>query len=168
MSWDILGTSCDQCRSTVQQIFTSTETRRLVRTDSPGCPPRLSHSSWTMTNVLVGQSPFIHTGQQPIFSFKCWIKDLCQFCQTTWHLNGVCNGPSGFFGFLGSDLWRTCINTAWHSCVLCGNKSGKQITCSHIADMNKVSRVFITWPFLGLSFCTTILTWNCKWAMLFI
>ena len=26
----------------------STETRRLVRTDSPGRPPRLSHSSWTM------------------------------------------------------------------------------------------------------------------------
>ena len=25
----------------------STETRRLVRTDSPGSPPRLSHSSWT-------------------------------------------------------------------------------------------------------------------------
>ena len=35
-------------RSTVQQFFTSTETRRLVRTDSPGRPPRLSHSSWTM------------------------------------------------------------------------------------------------------------------------
>ena len=32
----------------VQYIFTSTETRRLVRTDSPGWPPRLSHSSWTM------------------------------------------------------------------------------------------------------------------------
>ena len=31
-----------------QYFFTSTETRRLVRTDSPGRPPRLSHSSWTM------------------------------------------------------------------------------------------------------------------------
>ena len=48
MSVDILGTSCDQCRSMVQYSFTSTETRRLVRTDSPGRPPRLSHSSWTM------------------------------------------------------------------------------------------------------------------------
>ena len=48
MSADILGTSCDQCRSTVQSFFTSTETRRLVRTDSSGRPPRLSHSSWTM------------------------------------------------------------------------------------------------------------------------
>ena len=47
MSVDILGTSCDQCRSTVQYIFTSTETKRLVRTDSPGRPPWLSHSSWT-------------------------------------------------------------------------------------------------------------------------
>ena len=48
MSVDILGTSWDQCRSTVQEIFTSAETRRLVRTDSPGRPPRLSHISWTM------------------------------------------------------------------------------------------------------------------------
>ena len=40
-----------QCRSTVQSFFTSTETRRLVRTDSPGRPPRLSHSSWTMSTV---------------------------------------------------------------------------------------------------------------------
>ena len=32
----------------VQYSFTSTETRRLVRTDSPGRPPRLSHSSWDM------------------------------------------------------------------------------------------------------------------------
>ena len=48
MSADILGTSSDQCRSMVQYSFTSTETRKLVRTDSPGQPPRLSHSSWTM------------------------------------------------------------------------------------------------------------------------
>ena len=33
-------------------IFTSTETRRLVRTDSPGRPPRLSHSSWTTWQLL--------------------------------------------------------------------------------------------------------------------
>ena len=31
MSVDILGTSCDQCRSMVQYSFTSTETRRFVR-----------------------------------------------------------------------------------------------------------------------------------------
>ena len=49
MSVDILGTSWDQCRSMVQYSFTSTETRRLVRTDSPGRPPRLIHSSWTMS-----------------------------------------------------------------------------------------------------------------------
>ena len=52
MSVDILGTGWDQCRSTVQYSFTSTETRRLVRTDSPGRPPRLSHSSWTMKFVV--------------------------------------------------------------------------------------------------------------------
>ena len=48
MSVDILGTDWDQCRSMVQCSFTSTETRRLIRTDSPGWPPQLSHSSWTM------------------------------------------------------------------------------------------------------------------------
>ena len=42
---DILGTDCDQCVSMVQYCFTSTETVRLVRTESPGRPPRLSHSS---------------------------------------------------------------------------------------------------------------------------
>ena len=55
MSVDILGTSWDQCRSMVQYSFTSTETRRLVRADSPGRPPRLSHSSWTMYVLL-----FVH------------------------------------------------------------------------------------------------------------
>ena len=60
MSADILGTSCDQFRSTVQQFFTSTETRRLVMTDSPGRPPRLSHSSWTM-NVCWRQALYLRT-----------------------------------------------------------------------------------------------------------
>ena len=48
ISVNILGTNCDQCWSTVQCCFTSTETVRLVRTESPGRPPRLSHSSWTL------------------------------------------------------------------------------------------------------------------------
>ena len=52
MSVYILGTSWDQCRSMVQYSFTSTETRKLLRTDSPGRPPRLSHSSWTMYHAL--------------------------------------------------------------------------------------------------------------------
>ena len=39
----------------VQYCFTSTETIRLVRTDSPGRPPRLSHSSRTMILRPVNQ-----------------------------------------------------------------------------------------------------------------
>ena len=47
MSVDILGTNRDQCRSmAVQCCFTSTETVRPIRTESPGRPPRFSHSSW--------------------------------------------------------------------------------------------------------------------------
>ena len=38
---DILMTNCDQCVSMVKCCFTSTETLRLVRTESPGRPPRL-------------------------------------------------------------------------------------------------------------------------------
>ena len=52
MSVDILGTSWNQCVSMVQYCFTSMETIRLVRTDNPGRPPRLSHSSWTMRVFL--------------------------------------------------------------------------------------------------------------------
>ena len=50
-------------RKHVHYSFTSTETRRLVRTDSPGRPPRLSHSSWTMG--FLGADKFINT----FFSF---------------------------------------------------------------------------------------------------
>ena len=48
MSVDILGTNRDQCVCLVQCCFTSTETVRLIRTGSPGRPPRLSHSSRTL------------------------------------------------------------------------------------------------------------------------
>ena len=48
MLGDILETNCDQCRSMLQCCFTSTETMWLIRTESPGRPPRLSHSSWAL------------------------------------------------------------------------------------------------------------------------
>ena len=48
---DILGTNCDQCPSTGQCCFTSSETVRLIRDGSPGRPPRLSHSSRTLIYV---------------------------------------------------------------------------------------------------------------------
>ena len=51
MSSDVdwhLGTNCNQWLSMVQCYFTSTETVRLIRTESPGRPPRLSHCSWTL------------------------------------------------------------------------------------------------------------------------
>ena len=51
MSVDILGTNCDHCQSMVQCCFTSTETARLIKTESPGRPPRLSHSSSTLIGL---------------------------------------------------------------------------------------------------------------------
>ena len=72
MSVDILGTSWDQCRSMVQYSLMSTETIRLVRMDSPGRPPRLSHSSWTM-KILNRPFSFIlllHNGNQSELTTK--------------------------------------------------------------------------------------------------
>ena len=58
---DILGTNCDQCMCMVQCCFTSTETIRLIRTGSPGRPPRLSHSSWTLTDIVIWMMVFSDT-----------------------------------------------------------------------------------------------------------
>ena len=60
---DILGTNCDQCPSTVQCCFTSTETVRLIRTKSPGRPPRLSHSSRAL--------PLAHWRAQSLNTLPC-------------------------------------------------------------------------------------------------
>ena len=51
MSVDVLGENCDHAMP-VQCCFTSTETVRLIRTESPGRPPRLWHSSWTLGTPL--------------------------------------------------------------------------------------------------------------------
>ena len=48
MSSDVGLTNCDQWVFMVHCCFTSTETIRLIRTGSPGRPPRRSHSSWTL------------------------------------------------------------------------------------------------------------------------
>ena len=60
MSVGILGTNCDQCWSMVQYCFTSTETIRLVRTESPGWLPWLSHSSWALGFDLSGLLHLLH------------------------------------------------------------------------------------------------------------
>ena len=62
MSSDVSWHIRDKLRpSMVQYSFTSTEARRFVRTDSPGRPPRLSHSSWTMVPNATVHRP-IYTG----------------------------------------------------------------------------------------------------------
>ena len=52
---DIFVTNRDQCVNMVQCCFTSTETVRLIRTGSPGRPPRLSRSSGTLTSSSAGK-----------------------------------------------------------------------------------------------------------------
>ena len=87
MSVDILGTSWDQCQSMVQYSFTSTETRRLVRTDRPGRPPRLSHSSWTMIRLDSNDFGFIWAGVSNMVRCKktsdiVWV--VCNKLTTVW------------------------------------------------------------------------------------
>ena len=94
MSVDILGTSWDQCRSMVQYSFTSTETRRLVRTDSPGRPPRLSHSSWTMS---------LEQFLLPRYNLHGWLDIKNQ----TAVILSICN-----------NLW---LRMYWWCCLLCAD-----------------------------------------------
>ena len=101
MSVDILGTSCDQCRSMVRYSFRSTETRRLVRTDSPGRPPRLSHSSWTIANNLLHISHLKgYIFRWTLFAWECRSSDMVHFLS---HCEQGKRGPS-------SNLW----------CCFCG------------------------------------------------
>ena len=86
MSVDILGTNCDQCRSMVQCCFTSAETVRLIRTESPGRPSRLSHSSWTLVEfmyLVFSRMPGETVGDSGlcccvcVTSFERWLTPLC-------------------------------------------------------------------------------------------
>ena len=74
---DILGTNCDQwqCLSMVKCCFTSTETVRLVRTENPGRPPRLSHSSWTSLFRCCTDSVSALLSSKVVFYGHC----LCDF-----------------------------------------------------------------------------------------
>ena len=81
MSADILlGTNCDQCRSTVQCCFMSTETVRLIRTESTGQSPWLSHSSRTLP------------------AWKCCWSLLCSAIFRSWtdSLHSLSNYPFSF------------------------------------------------------------------------
>ena len=95
MSVDILVTNCDQCRSMVQYSFTSTETRRLVRTDSSGRPPRLSQSSWTMNILPSTTAVFSYViGSRKLsanehFFFFCGAQTVVSLLQTTQTKQGV-------------------------------------------------------------------------------
>ena len=74
MSVDIWETSWDQCRSMVQYSFTSTETVRLVRTDSPGTrPPRLSHNSSTPLLRSTSSQSFILPPLPPPLIKPSWV-----------------------------------------------------------------------------------------------
>ena len=60
MSVDILGTNCGQCLSMGQCCFTSTETVRLLRTESPGRPPHIVPELSSLHNYAL--SMFHKTG----------------------------------------------------------------------------------------------------------
>ena len=123
MSVDILGTSRDQCWSMVQWSFTSTETRRFVRTDSPGRPPRLSHSSWTMGFFLFflhdcSAFEFIGSSVLNKDAWSSWFHTRClpelQVCHS---------------GIWGGD-WGFGMNVNHLFCPSCGKVASYCFTCS--------------------------------------
>ena len=71
---DILGTSWDQCRvSTVHYCFTSTETMRLVRTDSPGRTLRTPLSGTCLLKEVCRKPLFgVCPGRPPRLSYSSW------------------------------------------------------------------------------------------------
>ena len=84
MMWSLMSsdvgcrlTNCDQCLSMVQCCFTSTETVRLIRAESPEWPPRLSHSSWTLSEKVVGV-PSYRLVTQPLMRSSAVEKQLKQ------------------------------------------------------------------------------------------
>ena len=75
-------------------MFTSTETRRLIRTDSPGRPPRLSHSSWTMTvqhHAVQNFNQNTHSHAHSTFSFSVQLPALHTIHSTTVTLTVCCS-----------------------------------------------------------------------------
>ena len=76
--WWCRGTNCDQCLSMVQCCFTSAETVRLIRMESPGRPPQLSHSSWTLSCFACklkhyrGRAKDCQCGWNKTFSVNKW------------------------------------------------------------------------------------------------
>ena len=168
MSADILGTSWDQCRSMVQYSFTSTETRRLVRTDSPGRPPRLSHSSWTMIWAVfcfhVALRPrrrdgLLGTGFGP-FSHGPIYRSMVQWSWFS-RVNALCNlsrkksrevAASLMGRFLSRRCFTLCITMEaepriakqykYHHCCSCKNYGGKGME----GGQKSVSASFFGWP----------------------
>ena len=81
--------------------FTSTETIGLVRTDSPGRQPRLSHSSWTMWRLLGYTTDFIQRRRvtspslpsqqsqvQTDSPSRCWVLLYVHRDKRSWRLGG--------------------------------------------------------------------------------
>ena len=95
----------------VQCCLTSTETLRLIRTESPGRPPRLSHNSWTPTVLYtfsIGDM-FYEDGSQG-------------WCLTVRLLFCVCAGITGV-------CHRLCRQATefWHAHCQNANHSGKVV-----------------------------------------
>ena len=138
MSADILGTSWDQCISMVQYCFTSTETIRLVRTDSPGRPPQLSHSSWTVIYDGMGLAQKGHFVHQR----KCH--------KGTWH-GYMENGNDKGYGANSLEINRKfCAHEPWPR-----------------TNYQGASRLTLHTPFFGpVNFHYFVSSVSCAWFML--
>ena len=78
MSVDLLGTNCDQCRSIVQYCFTSTETIRLVRMDSPDghLDSHTAPELWLWVDGAIWFTLYMHESMECVFMRRLWV-DWC-------------------------------------------------------------------------------------------
>ena len=109
---DILGTSWDHCRSMVQHRFTSTKTRRHIGTDSPGWPPRLSHSSWTMWVALSTAQSYI--AGSPVLAGCPVYFSVLSGCPVSCPVPDPCQSHLGLLQF--SSSWYYYVLRKAHMC----------------------------------------------------
>ena len=120
-----------QCASMVQYRFASTETIRLVRTESPGRSPRLSHSSWTL-NIYI---------RAKIRGKTFPLQNMLGFCYTfsTWH-----HTKSFLHGAVPRSHRKPCYSVIYIRDLLVSNypiSVNAQITAKVISGQAKHSNI---------------------------
>ena len=132
-------------------LYVHKKTIKLVRTDSPGRPPRLSHSSWNMSRKRRLLSLYSATGSSPALLTNGWIIHFLKGQQQL-------NGGGGSAGRYSRNLVRistglqlllllpfaTEQNERSYLVTVVWLPSNERIKVQAQSDSNQVARI---WPF---------------------